>query len=458
MQIIIGILGLALIVFVHELGHFLAAKYYKVEVVEFAVGMGPKLWSFTMGSTVYSLRLLPLGGFCRLKSEHEAASAQAMAADANAVIPKTPGTLFMLSAPKKAVVLLAGPAANIVWYALMSLVLYFGNFSVSDLPPRIDPAPGSPAAAAGLQPGDTITAIGATPVASFSHIAEAARAQAGNTAAVTFTRAGAAQQQSAQVSFNADAPFLGAYPFVEPVVEYVTKKPAAKNKTNTAENTTAAENAANQFMKGDRILSVEKTPISNAVYFWSEMEKYAGYSASVVVLRGTRELTLVVPVAKNNAAAQLGVGFASVRIKQWNTFGEFVSSRVAQMASMVTSTAAFLGRLVIPKQAAQTDVAGPVRIISILGGNTVVSAQTEGISYALLQFIGMSALISFAIAIMNLLPIPVLDGGQIAFYAVYAALKKQPTYRALARYQSAGVVLMLALFIFVMYKDIASFF
>lgn len=447
MQIIIGILGLALIVFVHELGHFLAAKYYKVDVVEFAVGMGPKLWSFTLGSTLYSLRLLPLGGFCRLKSEHEASSHAMAASDANAVIPKTPGTLFMLSTPKKAVVLLAGPAANIVWYALMSLVLYFGNFSVSDLPPRIDPAAGSPAAAAGLQPGDTITAIGDTPVASFSHIAEAARTHAGKTAAVAFTRAGAASSQSALVTFNADAPFLGAYPFVEPVVEYV-----AKNQKN------AAEHATNQFMKGDRIMRVEKTPISNAVYFWSELEKYAGYSASVLVLRGTREVTIVVPVAKNNSAASLGVGFASVRIKQWENFTEFVSSRATQMVSMVTSTAAFLGRLVIPKQAAQTDVAGPVRIISILGGNTVLSAQTEGISYALLQFIGMSALISFAIAIMNLLPIPVLDGGQIAFYVVYAALKKQPTYRALARYQSAGVVLMLALFIFVMYKDIASFF
>ncbi len=439
MQIAIGIIGLAIIVFIHELGHFLAAKYYKVQVEEFAIGMGPKLLSRAWGGTVYSLRLLPLGGFCRMKSEHEAGF-DYKKAHADAVIPPTEGTLFMLPIFKKAVVLLAGPGANVAWYVLMSLLLFATGYETEVLTPRIDPVENRAAYEAGLQSGDTITRLDGVEIDSFSQLAEAARKRAGKTVRVEYVREGTPYAQD--MALGDAAPVLGVYPFVTPVVTPVRESRGS---------------FVQVFKPHDIIRAVGDVEIQNAAYLYSVLKKHRGSSVTVVVQRGEETIKLPVFVSHADPMRAWGITFPTEYVKRWSSFGQFISTSIEQAITMTTSTLRIIIALFTFQKTDETeDVAGPIRIISVVGGNTLLVAQTRGLGYALWQFINISAVLSFAIALMNLIPIPVLDGGQLAFYTFHALRRKAPKYKSLVRFQSIGVVIMLFLFVLIMFKDISA--
>ncbi len=439
MQIVIGIIGLGVIVFIHELGHFLAAKYYKVEVVEFAIGMGPKLFSHLWGETTYSIRLLPLGGFCKMKSEHESGF-HYKKEYANMVIPQTEGTLFMLPIFQKAVVLLAGPGANVLWYALMSLILFATGYQTEVLSPRIEPIKNKSAYESGLLAGDTITRFNGVEIRSFSQLAHVASKNIGRKVRMEYIRAGSLYAKDVQL--DTTAPVLGVYPFVDTVITSTQKTKGSFTQV---------------FRPNDVILSIDDVEIYNAIRIYDELKKHAGSFVSVTVQRGEEKISQPVFVSHVNPEKAWGITFPKTRMKQWSNFGEFVRTRIAQVKTMTVSTLKIIVRFfTFQKTDKNADVAGPIRIISLVGDNTLHAVKTQGIAYALWQFINISALLSFAVALMNMIPIPVLDGGQLMFYTFHALFRRQPRYKTLVLFQSVGVAIMLFLFIFVMFKDIAA--
>ncbi|MDR0853815.1 MAG: RIP metalloprotease RseP [Clostridiales Family XIII bacterium] len=140
MTIVYAIIIFCLLVFVHEMGHFVVAKKSGVKVNEFALGMGPKLFSFTRGETKYSLRAIPIGGYCAMEGEDEDSS--------------DPRAFNNKPAWKRALVLFAGSAMNIILaIVLMSVVIFYVGVAISTIDSVSE---SSPAAVAGIEAGDTI--------------------------------------------------------------------------------------------------------------------------------------------------------------------------------------------------------------------------------------------------------------------------------------------------------------
>ena len=118
MSFVIGLVGLSLMVLIHEFGHFLAARLFGVEVLKFSVGMGPKLWGKKIGRTEYLLSALPLGGYCQMKGEEDFVKAMEMKAKR---IDGSPGSLYGVSPWKRMVIAFAGPFFNLASAALLTL-------------------------------------------------------------------------------------------------------------------------------------------------------------------------------------------------------------------------------------------------------------------------------------------------------------------------------------------------
>lgn len=171
---------LGVLVTVHEAGHFVAAKWAGVKVLKFSIGFGPKLFSFRRGETEYQVAALPLGGFVAMAGHHPGEE----------VAEEDAGRTF-LGAPwwKRVIILLAGPGANLIFPIVALFFVYLGDST--EFTPRVGAVePGSPAAVAGLRPGDLIVSIDGTPIRTFTELSKIAGASADKELALVVDRAG----------------------------------------------------------------------------------------------------------------------------------------------------------------------------------------------------------------------------------------------------------------------------
>lgn len=171
---------LGVLVIAHEFGHFIVAKKVGIMVEEFAVGMGPRLWSFQRGETIYSIRILPLGGFCRMAGENPYEESLAGEEERRRVDPAR--TFYARPVWERVAVVAAGPLMNF----LLAVVVFAVIFSVFGIPagPTNEPVigeviPGQPAAEAGLMPGDRVLRINGEKIATWTQLAKVINAHPG---------------------------------------------------------------------------------------------------------------------------------------------------------------------------------------------------------------------------------------------------------------------------------------
>ncbi len=169
-SILTAILVLSLLVLVHELGHFAAARRLGVGVIKFSIGFGPRVWGFSRGGTEYVFSAFPLGGFVKMVGEHEEETVPAEGAYTASPAPPDPGLSFEnKSVWARMAIIVAGPLANVVFAVLVFWVVFMAG--VPMLLPEIGTVqPNFPAADAGLRPGDVITAIDARPISSWEDL------------------------------------------------------------------------------------------------------------------------------------------------------------------------------------------------------------------------------------------------------------------------------------------------
>jgi regulator of sigma E protease len=421
---------LGVLVFVHELGHFLVARMLGVRVITFCIGMGPKILKFKRGDTEYAIAVLPIGGYVKMAGE-------------NPDEPHTGAPDEFLSRPKRDRfrILIAGPAMNIVLsVVLMTVVLAQGaQVPIFENDP-VDVAvvtKGSPAEQGGITPGDRIIKVGSQRTATWEDFFLAIGGRAERDVPITLLRQGretvVTVRPEAQTKMRIGD--IGVLPNVHPSIRSLEANgPAAKAGLNV----------------DDAVLALNGEPIVFSGQLSAEIRKHPEQLITLTVQRAGATLDIKVTPRRRGEIGLIGIGIQDpFRTVQPGYLGAVKMSleRNVQFAGLIVQTL----RGLVTRETSPTQLMGPVAI-----------AQMSG-DYAAAGWIALAtfmATLSLNLGLLNLLPIPVLDGGHIFIMAVEGLVRRDLSMKMKERLMMAGFLVLMVLMVTVVYNDLAriSFF
>ncbi len=431
------IVVLGILVFVHELGHFLVAKLLRIRVERFSLGFPPKMIGFRWGETEYCLSWIPLGGYVKLEGEHPGEEADPAA-------PRDPRSFGTRPPWQRAAVVLAGPVMNLVLaLALLPAVFMIGVSVPAYLSQPVQVGwvePGKSAELAGVGRGDLVVSAAGHPVADWEAFYTALDESPAGEVRLTLLRAGSRFDLSLPWKGKEDTAGLGMYPAVEPVVGDLEEGAAGK---------------AGGLRLGDRILSVGGVTVGDFNELAHMVRTSGGKPLTFKVRRpegsGLKDggsevvaLDITPRVDEKTGRARIGVGPAVEDQTRKLAFGKAVQAGLEENIARVKLTFTTLWKLV-SFQASLKELGGPIMIYQVTGK----VAQT-----GVLQLIGLIAFLSLQLAIFNLLPIPVLDGGTLLFLGVESVIRRPLHLRVHEVAQQVGLALLLLLILVVSFNDI----
>lgn len=447
------VLVLVPLVIVHELGHFIAAKLVGITVLEFGIGFPPRAKVlFTKGGTLYTLNWLPIGGFVRPygedfvrpKSEAELSSDQREIQERGI---KNPKSVFQATPWERILFMAAGPGINYVAaFLLFVFVALVGQpFARADVT-IYDIQAGSAAAEAGLQSGDVILSVNGETVESADEFNRLIEQNANQVVTLQVKRGDSTFETSLVAATESNQQVERVY-------------------IDSVERDMPAYSAG--FRPEDLIVAVDGIEVTSIEQLQSYTRAHEGQVIVVTVLRGTQRLDLpVTPQLDSNGVVRIGIGIVGVepaaigltavnRNEQTYTRalppGEAIRTGVDQFVGLHKMMANFVQDLVEGNIA--PEAARPVSPIGIgqLGAPVFEQSLDEGKMYPIVLF---AALISVALAITNLLPIPGLDGGRILFVVIELIRGKpmEPEREGLIHF--IGVMLLLGIIFLTVLNDI----
>jgi regulator of sigma E protease len=447
-KILLGLVGLGVVVFVHELGHFIAARLTGIEVEAFSIGWGKPVLKKKAGGVEYRLGMFPVGGYCKMKGENE--FREAWENRQNAVQPAA-GTFLGASPWRRIVVSFMGPFFNLVFAILVLSVIWGVGFEVTTLENRIvllsDISPGTvnPADEAGLKTGDRIIEIRGKKTENYHDIQENIAVNPETALPLKVERDGSILNLTVTPSLekSTGAGKIGVYFWTDPLVSGIADGSPA---------------AAAGLKGGDRIVRINGSEFNYTVALIPILESRPD-ALNVEYLRNGQvfETELRLSYTDNGGGetvpADPGISwetltFHTPRLNPFTAVAKGVSEAWNTFTVSVRSLS-LLFRGIDLTQA----VSGPVRITYMLGD---VAAEGFGQSFGagIFSMANFLALISIALCIMNLLPLPILDGGMIILFLV-EGIRRRPLHpRVIYVFQTVGVVLIFSLMIFAVFGDI----
>lgn len=451
MELIYGILGLGLVVIIHEAGHFFAARAVGIHVEVFSVGWGKKLIGFHRGGTEYRISWIPLGGFIKMKGEVAYQQAVEQGLDR---IEAEKDSFFGAAPWKRIIVSLAGPVMNLIFALLVLTIINLAGYQVGstdnkvvladDYPQYIQlPQSPSPAAKAGIQTGDRITAIDGVQTENFLEISTELSSKALDTIDLDVQRGQQELSLQAQLLLNPDsgAGFLGIYEYIEPVVGSLL------------------EDAQSDLQPGDRILSINGTEVHQHFDIRRILDglnvEAEAQSVRLAVLRDGERIELEHPLVFDGENERFLLGFyygqRSYTVVSDGLFDALGDSwgEIWSTLSMTVKGIGLMFQGLNPMKA----LSGPIKITMIVGEVTA-QGLSQGLAVGLRAFFHLLSLLSVALFFGNLLPIPVLDGGQIVITLV-EMIKGSPIHpKAFFRYQAVGAVIIFILIAVILFGDL----
>jgi len=439
------VVAIGVLITVHEFGHFWVARRVGIKVLKFSVGFGPALLSRTGKDGVeYVLAALPLGGFVKMAGEAPGEDADLPPEERHRAYNNKP-------VPQRMAVASAGPIMNFLFAAVAFVAVYL--IGVQGLEPRVGfVAPDSPAAQAELHQGDTITGVNDSPVRSWNEVRLALMNAAIDGEAVTLTLGDGGGERRARLDLSAvggadlQSGFLykrvglGAYQPVT-VAEVVAGSPAA----------------AAGLAPGDRITTVAGEPMGSWRRFLEVVQANPGEELRFTVSRnGTSRQVQLTPEAVTGPEGQeigrIGMRPAPIPEELQTTvrYGPIgaLGQGLAKTGELLWLTIEMLGRMVTGSVSSD-NLGGPIAIAQFAGQ----SAEAGLVPF--LWFLGM---ISLSLGFLNLLPIPVLDGGHILFQAIEGIRGRPLSEETMMRWQQVGIMVLLAVMAFAFYNDIQRLF
>ncbi len=445
MTIIYGLLGLGFIVFIHELGHFIVAKLCGVTVESFSVGMGPILLHKTIKGTDYRLSLIPLGGYCGMKGQKDFQIALDEKLES---IQGEKDSFYGIHPLKRALIAFAGPFFNFLFASFAFMIIsmigysYYTSQNKIILANEIYPEMESVASNAGLKTGDKILSINEKETPYFTDIYEAISVSANQEIDLTIERNQEIFNVQVTPSLNKEtgAGVLGIISWTDPLIDFV-------------EENSPAYDAGLQ--SGDLILEINGNPIKNTADYNKIVSNLANFSMKV--LRDGKEILIENIIPQNNSEenkTSIGIGFFAEKVqsKKYSLFPAIINGFV-EAGKTTALTFKSLGLLFQGIDLTKA-VSGPLRITVMLG-DTAKEGFSAGFSTGIITVFNFLALISISLFIMNLLPIPILDGGLILFALIEAITKRQISPRIQYYVQFIGIAFILVLFAFAMFGDIS---
>ncbi len=417
------IFALGIIIFVHEAGHLLVAKAFKMRVLAFSLGFGKRIWGFRRGETDYRLSAIPLGGYVKLSGEEPGEDSD------------DPRDFLNQPRWQRVLVYLAGPAMNGVLSVLLIAVLFMIGIEVPALqsvPPVVGTVEaGSPGAAADLRPGDEIVAIDGQEISRWQDLAFLVMTSIGRPLAFELERDGARLSTTVTPSKPADFDFgdIGVYPKLLPHIgEVVAGGPAE----------------AAGLRVGDKVRTLDGRPLASPGDFVAYIESHLGATVEVGIERDGALLALPVVPADQGGKGKIGVRLTiSQRYPPLAAFVESVrfNRDIARQSLLV------IGKIFKREVAAKSALAGPIEIAAQSG-----AAARSGLK----NLFYLMGVLSLSIGLLNLFPIPVLDGGQIAILCVESLIRRDLSLAVKERIGQVGFALIVLLMVTVLYFDLSK--
>ena len=436
--VVIGIL-----ILIHELGHFFVARWCGVGVERFSIGFGPVLFRWRGKETEYCLSAIPMGGYVKMMGEESplegGGGAPFDAAKAFALKPLAarflivfagPGMNFVLAAVIFAIVL--ATVGRPVWPAMVGRV-----------------AEGSSAAAAGLRTDDVVTRVDGRPVAYWEDLDRAVAASNGRALDLTVTRGSAEQTLSVTPRRTTvrdpifrepkEAWELGAGPRLTPQIGSVNSG-------------SPAERAG--LRQGDLVLAVAGQAVLTPDELMQAIQKRGGKTFDITVERDGRPQTVSVtatavkdkgPTGQDVEIGRIGVGIVT-KVVHYEPYDPLLAVPYGWVKAweMTVLTAKGLWK-VVSRQIDSSNIGGPIQIAAEAGRQA-----KEGVASLAL----FTAIISVNLALLNLLPVPMLDGGHLFFFVIEAILGRPLSLKKREAAQQLGFVLLMLLMVYALYNDL----
>ncbi len=433
-----GIIMLGILVFVHELGHFCVAKLSGVKVLKFSLGFGPRLVSRKWGDTEYMVCAVPLGGYVQMLGEgggEEGESSEMSPEERKRSFAEQPVW-------RRTAIIAAGPFMNLLLPFLILPLAYLVGMQLPaflESPPCIGyVAPQTEGADAGFSAGDCIVEINGEEVKTWTGTNHTLIAHAGATIEFTVRRDGS------KVVLTMDPEGGG----VEGL-QSLGLLPRQEAEVGALAPGMPAQAAGLEV--GDRITAIGDEPIQSWYDLKQAIQKSQGSSLEFRIKRGEEELSLnIQPVAEDGNGTDYLIGIAPHQETEFRRFGpiEAIRAGAERTVELVELTLIFLQKLFAGHVSAK-NIGGPITVVQIAGQ----AAQTDFASILMVL-----AFLSIQLGILNLLPIPILDGGHL-FFNVYEMIFRRPlSLRAREFAQQIGLILILLLMILAFYNDIVRIF
>jgi regulator of sigma E protease len=418
---------LGVLVFVHELGHFLAAKRVGIRVLKFQLGFNPTIVSFRRGDTEYGIGALPLGGYVKMAGE---TTEDEPAGQPDEFLSKTRWERFQ--------VLIMGPVMNLLLaFVLTAVVLYQGAEvrSYEDQPVVVGSViADSPAARADIAPGDRIVSVADHRVDTWEQFDIAIGARPNREVTLGLLRNGLeATRVLTPTVLPGQSRFeigdIGVLPNVHPhLVNVNAGEPGARG----------------GLMAGDVIVAVDGRTMTFHTDFRDAIAKHPEKTMAVSILRGGSPLTLTITPDRRGTVGWLGVlpvdDTRSIKPTAVEALG-LSARRNVQMAGMIGQTLwGLVTRQLSPKQ-----LMGPIAIAQVSG---------EAAQVSWFALIPLMATISLNLGLLNLMPIPLLDGGHIFIMGLEGLARRDFSIRVKEKMLLAGFVVLMTLMVTVIYNDL----
>ena len=430
MNIIIAIIVLSIIIIIHEMGHFLLAKANKVAVREFSLGLGPSIIKHKFGDTIFSLKLLPFGGACIMEGED--------GSETSANVDKD--TLFASkSVWARISIIAAGPIFNFILAFIMA-VFIIGSIGYS--PCKIYSVDeGSTGYEAGLQPGDRITSVNGKNVVFYEDFSLYYNYHMDQVLNLTYERDG--KEYTASVLPE----------FVEMDVYQLGVSLSADGTITAVSEGSAADIAG--IKAYDKVTAIDGDAINQVEDITDHIRNCNGETIVVTVERNGSVMDIsAVPAMTHYSYYDTGLAFAAARVK----VGPLGTLRYSASQVRFWISAVFESlRLLFTGNVTKDDVAGPVGIVSAIG-SVVEQSKPDGIFYVFLNLANWVVMLSANLGVMNLLPVPALDGGRLLFLFIEAVRGKPIDQQKEGIVHFIGMVLLMILMIFILFNDISNLF